>query len=96
MFTKTIVTTSAARQQALPQRSLWRTTGPTTARSEGDQAPTLLTVHQACGALNISRWTLYQLIRKRQLASVKIGRRRLIPATELIRFVERLRGEEYF
>lgn len=52
--------------------------------------------NEACVTLHISRWTLYKLIRERQLDTIKIGRRRLIPANEIPALIERLRGQEYF
>ncbi|GGM27651.1 helix-turn-helix domain-containing protein [Dactylosporangium sucinum] len=39
----------------------------------------LLTVPEAAARLRVSKWMLYNLIRSRQLRSVKIGARRLIP-----------------
>lgn len=47
----------------------------------------LLTVPQAMAQLNVSRWTLYNLIRSGELASVTIGRARRIPATALDEFI---------
>lgn len=40
--------------------------------------PDILTVAEACAYLRISKWKLYKIIRERQLATMKIGRRRLI------------------
>lgn len=39
-------------------------------------------------ALGLSRRLLYSLIDRRELKTVKIGRRRLVPAAELERLVE--------
>ncbi len=50
----------------------------------------LLTVPEASDRLRISRWSVYDLIHKRELLSVKIGRRRFIPAIELSRYVDSL------
>ncbi|WP_083335730.1 helix-turn-helix domain-containing protein [Mycobacteroides saopaulense] len=50
----------------------------------------LLTVPEACGRLRISRWSFYQLIHRRQIETLTIGRRRLVPATEIDRFVRDL------
>ena len=51
----------------------------------------LLTVPQAMAALKISRWTLYNLIRSGELASIVVGVRcRRIPATALNNYVTRL------
>jgi excisionase family DNA binding protein len=57
------------------------------ARSLGATALQLYSVPEACDLLGVSRWQLYQLMNQRQLGSVKIGRRRLIPARDLERFV---------
>jgi excisionase family DNA binding protein len=51
----------------------------------------LLTVPQAMNVLKVSRWTLYNLIRSGELASIVIGVRcRRIPATALNAYVTRL------
>ncbi|MFL6053320.1 MAG: helix-turn-helix domain-containing protein [Actinoallomurus sp.] len=44
---------------------------------------TVLTVDEAAERLRVSRWTLYNLIRSNQLRTVKIGRRRLVPASAI-------------
>lgn len=58
-----------------------------------DSAPLLITIPEACAALRISRWSLYQLINKRRLKTVRIDRRRLIATTDLTALVEELRAE---
>jgi excisionase family DNA binding protein len=58
-------------------------------RATGDTAD-LLTVAEACAELRISKWTLYQFIRTRQLASIKLGRRRVIPRTAITTLLEKL------
>lgn len=50
----------------------------------------LLTPEQTAEALNLSRATVYDLIRLRAIASVKIGRSRRIPASAVREYVERL------
>jgi len=60
-------------------------------RSDG--GPLLLTVPEACDALRISRWSLYQLINKRRLKTVRIDRRRLIAPADLTALIEELRAE---
>lgn len=56
--------------------------------------PQLLTVPEAMAQLNVSRWTLYNLIRSGELASVTIGRARRIPAAALDDFIsDRLQQE---
>ena len=62
--------------------------------NDGHVVPTVLTVSEACVALRISKWTIYQLIRSRQLATIKIGKRRVIPATAIRALIERLQAEE--
>ena len=47
----------------------------------------LLTVPEAMARLKISRSTVYDLIRTRQLASITIGRARRIPAHALYALV---------
>jgi excisionase family DNA binding protein len=47
-------------------------------------------IPEACQLLNIGRSMLYELIAARKLKSVTIGRRRLIAATEIDRFVSEL------
>lgn len=53
--------------------------------------PLLVPVWPDAGrALGLSRSTVYELISRGELASVKVGRRRLVPVTELRAFTERL------
>jgi len=54
----------------------------------------LLTVPQAMAALQVSRWTLYQLIRSGELDSIVVGVRcRRIPESALNDYVNRLCGK---
>ena len=48
----------------------------------------LLTVDEACRQLRISRWSFYRLIQQRQLATIQIGRRRLVPRKAVTAFIE--------
>lgn len=50
----------------------------------------LLTPEEAAEVLGIGRWKLYELMRTRQLRSVKVGASRRVPATALAEFVELL------
>ncbi|NUW36987.1 helix-turn-helix domain-containing protein [Nonomuraea sp. SMC257] len=51
----------------------------------------LLTVPEAMALLKVSRWTVYNLIRSGELASILVGERcRRIPATALDAYVTRL------
>ncbi|MFB4311945.1 helix-turn-helix domain-containing protein [Actinomadura sp. GTD37] len=53
----------------------------------------VLTVDEAAERLRVSRWTLYNLIRSNQLRTVKIGRRRLVPANALAEYLDKLMEE---
>jgi excisionase family DNA binding protein len=53
----------------------------------------LLTVAEACAELRVSKWTLYQYIHSRQLASVKLRSRRLIPRDAIRELIEKLKIE---
>jgi excisionase family DNA binding protein len=53
----------------------------------------LLTVPQVMSELGFSRWRVYELIRTRELASVKVGRSRRIPRVAVEEFVGRLISE---
>jgi excisionase family DNA binding protein len=54
------------------------------------ELPLLLSIESAGKELGIGRSLLYELLGARQLASVKIGRRRFIRRDELLRFVRDL------
>ncbi|WP_105970399.1 helix-turn-helix domain-containing protein [Streptomyces geranii] len=58
-------------------------------------APKLLTVREAYRRLRISKWKLYDLIRSRRLVSIKIGRRRLIPAEAVENMIRQLSREAF-
>lgn len=66
---------------------------PNTRATNSDSSPLLLSIPEACDALRISRWALYQLINKRRLKTVRIDRRRLIAPADLTALVEELRQE---
>ncbi|MYZ33925.1 MULTISPECIES: helix-turn-helix domain-containing protein [unclassified Streptomyces] len=63
---------------------------PTYFRTAAEGADELLTVAESCAELRVSKWTLYQYIHSRQLASLKIRSRRLIPRSALRALVEKL------
>lgn len=48
----------------------------------------ILSIKDAAQRLRVSRWTIYELIRKRQLQSFKIGSRRLVQASAIRQFVK--------
>jgi excisionase family DNA binding protein len=51
----------------------------------------LLTMKEASQRLRISRSTLYDLIHRQRLETVKIGRRRLVPPEALAKLITNLR-----
>jgi excisionase family DNA binding protein len=53
----------------------------------------MLTVLEACAYLRISKWTFYQLIRKKEIKSLKIRSRRLIRMQSVLEFLERVEAE---
>jgi excisionase family DNA binding protein len=55
--------------------------------------PLLISVRQAAAELPCGRDTMYELIRQGRIRSVRIGRRLLVPRTELEAFVERETSE---
>lgn len=54
-------------------------------------SPLLLTITEACHALRVSRWQLYQLINDGRLPTVRINRRRFITPKDLHDLIEDLR-----
>lgn len=57
-------------------------------------APTddlVYTVREVAEKLKISQWTVNKLIRERDLGSIQIGARRLVPATDLEEYLRELR-----
>jgi len=54
----------------------------------------LLTVEQAAERLAIGRSNMFKLIKTKQIASVRIGQLRRVPATEIDAYVERLIAEQ--
>lgn len=51
-------------------------------------------VDESCSTLSIGRTVLFDLLRRGEITSVKIGRRRLIPASSLDEYVARLVAEQ--
>ena len=54
----------------------------------------LLDINEACEALRISRWSMYQLINQRSIKTVRVRGRHLIAPQDLDDFIDRLRAEE--
>jgi excisionase family DNA binding protein len=59
-----------------------------TTYTDWDSVPLLLTVRQTCQLLTVSRETFYRLIRSGELASRKIGRRRVVTKSALREFLD--------
>jgi len=57
------------------------------------QTRELYTVPEAMARLNLSRTVIYELIRSGRLLTVTQGRRRLVPAESLSRYVDLLISE---
>lgn len=55
----------------------------------------LLRPEEAAEVLSIGRSRLYELLGRGELASVRIGTSRRVPAEDLVRYVERLREETH-
>lgn len=58
--------------------------------SDGNVAPELLSVREACATLGIRKTTFFKLVSERRLKTVKLGRRTLVRAGEIDRFVKSL------
>lgn len=56
-----------------------------------NQQPVLLTIEEARSVLRISRWSLYQLINRNRLKTIRLGRRRLVAADDLRALLDELR-----
>ena len=50
----------------------------------------LLRVDEAAELLNVSRWTVYKLIKERELVSVKVRAGRRVPVESIRAYVARL------
>ena len=55
------------------------------------EATVLYSIEDVIARTSLGRSKIYELLASGELGSVKVGRRRLIPATALEEFVERLR-----
>lgn len=52
-------------------------------------AKVLLTVEEAASALSVGRTFMWELVMRRQVKSIKVGRARRVPVTALHEFVAR-------
>ena len=50
----------------------------------------LLGIHEVCRRLGIGRTALYEIIKNKQIRTVSIGKRRLVPVQALRDFITRL------
>jgi excisionase family DNA binding protein len=57
-----------------------------------DRPPALYPILDAAQVLGIGKTKTFELIRAGELETVRIGRRRLIPAAAIDEYVDRLRG----
>jgi excisionase family DNA binding protein len=57
-----------------------------------DSGPELLTIDQVGGRLHCSRRTVFRLIGEQSLLSIKVGRRRMVLADDVNRYIDTLRG----
>lgn len=55
---------------------------------EGSVVKLLYTIEEAAEALSIGRTVLYELVMRRQIRSIKIGKARRIPTNSLTAFIE--------
>ena len=55
--------------------------------------PLAVSVEEAASLLGVGRSTIFELIRAQRLASIKVGKRRLIPTDELEAFIHRAMAE---
>lgn len=56
--------------------------------------PILITVDEAAAMLSIGRTIAWELVRKRKIKSVKIGRTRRVPVIAIQEYIDRLLEEE--
>ncbi len=63
-------------------------------RNSSQTDPLLLSVDQAAQRLSIGRSLMYTLVMRGAIASVKVGRRRLVSRDAILQFVSRLEAEQ--
>lgn len=49
----------------------------------------LLSLQDCANSLGVSLWTVFRLVKSRQLLTIRVGRRRLVKPSELSAFVNR-------
>lgn len=70
--------------------ALARPSPPASSHLVSPVRPAALSIPDACTSLGIGRTLLYRLINEKQIRSVKIGGRALIPTDEIDAFMSRL------
>ena len=60
--------------------------------TDATRPPVANSVAQASQRMGLCKATIYTLLKTGQLNSIQVGKRRLIPETELVRFVEQRAG----
>jgi excisionase family DNA binding protein len=55
----------------------------------GQESNVLLSVDEAAAALSLGRSAVYDLIMRKELASIKVGRTRRVPVVALHQYVDR-------
>jgi excisionase family DNA binding protein len=58
-------------------------------QAEGFQVKLLLTIDEAAAALSLGRTLLYELLKRNEIASIKVGRVRRVPVMALREYVLR-------
>jgi excisionase family DNA binding protein len=56
----------------------------------GDEMEALLKIEEAAHLLKVSRWTVYRLIKERELVSVKVRNGRRVPVESIRAYVASL------
>ena len=59
--------------------------------SKGEHNLNLLTITEAAEQLRISRWTIYQLIRSKELKTLTIASRRFVASDDMENFINQRR-----
>jgi excisionase family DNA binding protein len=81
--------------QLLPQERNNTMDSTTTDLTKPQQQPRILNVTEAAKELRISNWLIYELIRTRQLRTLKIGSRRLVASEDITNFINERRDKGY-
>ncbi len=55
--------------------------------------PDILTIPQMCTMLEIGRATAYRLVKEKQIASFKVGKKLHVPKKSVLNYLSKLAGE---